>query len=80
MDEADNGLSLHNQAHFKFTINKMINRWNVDIIIITHNPFLIIDSDKVYSFEHRKFIVSDTYIKVVTNYKIEKYGEITDNG
>ena len=70
LDEIDHGLSLKNQALFVNFIFKLIGM-KCQILIISHNPFLISQAMIVYNFEKNKLVRSKEYLLETTGYEMD---------
>lgn len=74
LDEVDAGLSLKTQTKVINLINNLIINHKCDVIVITHNPFLISDSILVFDFIKNKFDASERYLKNETGFIVTKLG------
>jgi len=72
LDEVDNGLSTANMVIFINFIYKLTLLEKCDVLVVSHNPFFIIQSILCYDISKRKIISSSDYIKEVTGYEIKK--------
>jgi len=73
LDEVDGGLSLAMQVKFYKILTKIfIDKYDCDVIVISHNPLLMMQVDKVYDFSFKREIHSDVYIEAITGYSITK--------
>jgi len=72
LDEADAGFSLQKQSKYINLIEHLCFVKKANVIVITHNPFLITSSLLVYDFSTKEIESSDVYIKKVTGFSIEK--------
>jgi len=66
-DEVDNGFSIKNMSKFVNVINNLMHQ-NVEVIVISHNPFLMNDMRMVYDFEKKDLELSSRYIKEQTGF------------
>ena len=72
LDEVDKGLSLSNQAKFKNFVTKLTVQYDCDVLVVSHNPFFIIQSIFCYDVASRDYVASRTYIKDITGFDICK--------
>ena len=68
----DNGLSLKNQSIYQNFIWKMTLQYKCDVLVISHNPFFISQSDVVYNLPKKEFVLASDYIKEITGYELTK--------
>ena len=47
------------------------NKYNIHIIAITHNPFVMIQNIVVYDFESKELVLASEYIEKIGKVKIE---------
>lgn len=71
-DEMDNGLSLKNQSIYENFLWKMTLQYKCDVLVISHNPFFILQSAVVYNLPKKDFVAASDYIKEITGYEIKK--------
>jgi len=67
-DEMDNGLSLKNQSIYQNFIWRTVYKEKCNVLVISHNPFLIEQSGIVYDFVKKKYVLGFDYMKEVTGY------------
>ena len=68
-DEVDKGMSLLMQSKFYRIIKEVfIDKYDCDVIAISHNPFLMMQAEKVYDFTFKREIDSDVYIESISGY------------
>ena len=72
LDEIDVGFSLSKQTKVINIVNNLVYKMGCDVIIITHNPFLISDSIFVFDFKNNKEIASSDYLIKEIGYLINK--------
>lgn len=72
LDEVDAGLSLSTQTKVINMVQNLVYKNLCDVIIITHNPFLISDSILVFDFAKNQFKSSDSYLEEKTGFSIKK--------
>lgn len=77
-DEMDNGLSLKNQSIYQNFIWRMVVKEKCNVLVISHNPFLIEQSGVVYDFVKKKYVLGFDYMKEVTGYVLTKPIEKTE--
>lgn len=71
-DEADAGFSLKKQKQFINLIEHLSYIKKADILVISHNPFLIYSSVLVYDFVEKQAKLGSEYIEEVTGFKLER--------
>jgi predicted ATPase len=69
IDEADKGFSLRLQGAYRQLLSKF-QSIPCDIVVVTHNPFLIASLNSVYDVETRSFVTSTGYIHKKTGFII----------
>jgi hypothetical protein len=57
---------------YKILTKIFIDKYDCDVIVISHNPLLMMQVDKVYDFSFKREIHSDVYIEAITGYSITK--------
>ncbi|MCK9574748.1 MAG: AAA family ATPase [Candidatus Pacearchaeota archaeon] len=72
LDEVDNGYSIKNMSNFINLIDKLTYKLGADVIVITHNPFLMAKSHILYDFDKKMFTSSSDYIEKQTGFKLTK--------
>lgn len=70
LDEVDAGLSLSTQTKVINMVQNLAHKNLCDVIIITHNPFLIADSILVFDFAENKKRPSNEYLEEKTGFSI----------
>lgn len=72
LDEIDSGFSISYMSKCFNLICTLMVKKKCDIIIITHNPFLIIDSQVVFDVSKNEMVTGEDFISEKTGFKIEK--------
>lgn len=67
-DEIDHGLSLANQSKFNNFIQKLSAIDKCHVLVVSHNPFFIIQSAIVYDFAEKVATSAVSYVKRTTNF------------
>lgn len=68
-DEIDSGFSLKFMSRTKNIIEKMVG-FGCDVLVITHNPFLMIHSTVCYDMEKRALVPAKEYIEEKTGFSL----------
>ncbi len=71
LDEMDKGFSFANMVLYSKLLYSISNKYKIDIIVITHNPFTMIQTHLVFDFESKEFVLADDYIKKIGNLEIK---------
>lgn len=69
IDEMDTGFSLKNMGRMYSILGALKLKYDLTMIVITHNPILMLDSDTVYDFVNKKEVDVKTYIEEEANIK-----------
>jgi predicted ATPase len=70
-DEIDGGFSLSYLSKTINILHKLISL-GCDILVISHNPFLMVESFACFDMETRKHVMSGEYIKSKTGFVLDK--------
>jgi len=70
-DEVDKGFSLFAMSKYINIINNLSYNFSVDMIVITHNPIVIIQNHLVYDFAERKIVSSLEYVNEETGLSLK---------
>ena len=72
LDEADRGFSLEFMGKYDRVLEGISAKYEVDVIAITHNPIVMINSRIIYDFEKRDVVPSSSYVKEETGVSMSK--------
>lgn len=75
-DEIDSGFSLTYMSKTINIIEKMI-RLGCDVLVVSHNPFLMIHSTICYDMEKRDIVLSRAYVEQKTGFMLTKLKDDT---
>jgi len=71
LDEVDNGFSIKNMSRYINLINNLTYE-GIDVIVITHNPFVMSDQHILFDFATKEIVTSSKYIEQQTNFTIKR--------
>lgn len=70
-DEVDGGLSLANSARFINLVRNLAWHHKCHVVVISHNPFFIIDMVECYDFPNKQYIASSEYVEKTTGFLMD---------
>lgn len=70
-DEVDSGFSISYMSRYRTAIRALMLEYEFDMLVISHNPFFIIESNTVFDISKNEIVNSADFIKEKTFYKIE---------
>ncbi len=71
LDEMDKGFSFANMVLYSNLLYGITEKYKIDVIAITHNPFAMLQTHLVYDFESKEIVNANDYIKRVGKVEIK---------
>lgn len=79
LDEIDKGFSFSNMLRYSNLLYGVSEKFKIDIIAITHNPFAMLHTHLVYDFEAKEIVSARKYIKKIGNVEINFLDDIKES-
>jgi hypothetical protein len=76
LDEVDNGFSIRSMTLYNNLISKLIWKYKCEVIVISHNPFLMFQCFAVYDFANKSYEKSSDYIMKQTGFELIEKGKV----